>query len=83
MQLVVEPDGTIRCVYTETIDFAALGRLTISRGSHVEPDAEGSWYADLAPVNGPKLGPFAHRSEALTAETTWLDSHWLSKPSSA
>lgn len=81
MQLIVEPNGSIRCAYAETIDLAALGQLTISRGSHVEPDAEGFWYADLAPVNGPRLGPFAQRSEALSAEAAWLDSHWLLQPS--
>ena len=83
MQLIIEPDGSVRCVYTETIDLAALGRLTISRGSHVEPDEEGRWFADLAPVGGPQLGPFRHRSEALIAETEWLDAHWLAPASSA
>ena len=78
MQLIISPDGRVRCVYTETIDLAELGRLTISRGSHVEPDEEGRWFADLAPVGGPQLGPFPHRSDALIAEAAWLDAHWLS-----
>ena len=82
MQLVIEPDGRIRCVYAEAIDLAALGRLAIARGSHVEPDGDGDWYVDLSPVEGPRLGPFAHRSQALTAEAAWLDAHWLMQPSS-
>ena len=77
MQLVIDACGTVRCVYSETMDLSQLGRLKISRGSHVEPDAIGDWYADLHPVNGPKLGPFSKRSEALAAETQWLCDHWL------
>ena len=38
------------------------------RASHVEPDADGRWWADLSPVAGPRLGPFEVRSAALDAE---------------
>ena len=78
MQLVIEPDGNARCVYDEAIDISCLGQLTVSRGSHVEPDADGQWTADLAPVDGPVLGPYSLRSEALAAERQWLEQHWLS-----
>ena len=77
MQLIVDPGGTARCVYAETIDLAQLGQVTISRGSHVEPDAQGNWHADLNPVGGPRLGPFSCRSQALAAEVAWLEKHWL------
>lgn len=77
MQILVEPDGTVRCVYGESVDLRALGSLAIARGSHVEPTEHGQWTADLSPVDGPTLGPFPDRSEALTAELTWLESHWL------
>jgi len=59
-------------VYSEMIDLAELGKLTIKRASHVEPDASGGWWADMAPVHGPKLGPFMVRSEALGAEAEWI-----------
>jgi hypothetical protein len=75
--LIVEPTGELRCLYTEIFKLESLGKLSIARGSHVEPDASGNWYADLAPVGGPKLGPFEHRSKALEAERTWLYEHWL------
>ena len=78
MQLIIDPGGQVRCLYTETIDLAVLGSLTIARASHVEPDELGRWIADLSPVDGPCLGPFLKRSEALTAEQTWLEEHWLS-----
>jgi hypothetical protein len=79
MVLVVAPDGGVRAVYDERIDLRALGRPTIARASHVEPDTQGRWLADLGPVGGPVLGPFAHRSEALDAERAWLETHWLTR----
>ncbi len=77
MQLVITPAGTVRTLYDETIDLALFGQLIIARGSHVEPDAHGRWFADLAPVHGPKLGPYSCRSQALAAEREWLELHWL------
>ena len=77
MQLVIDPHGTVRCVYDETIDLSALGPLAITRGSHVEPTPDGRWSVDLSVVGGPQLGPFATRSVALSVERTWLDEHWL------
>jgi hypothetical protein len=80
MQLRVEAGGVVRCLYDETIDLTALGSLSIRRASHVEPDGDGKWYADLAPVAGPRLGPFLLRSEALEAERAWLVANWLAAP---
>ena len=77
MELVVESAGRVRCVYAEAIDLASLGPLSIRRASHVEPDESGAWRADLSPVGGPKLGPFACRSAALSAELAWLETNWL------
>lgn len=77
MQLVIKPNGLVRCLYDETIDLRQLGPLAVQRGSAVEPDDAGNWFADLAIVNGPTLGPFNHRSEALAAEREWLEIHWL------
>ncbi len=79
MQLLVDFRGTIRCVYDEAIPLGTIGSLTICRASHVEPDANGQWLADLSPVQGPKLGPFNCRSLALVAERDWLESRWLAR----
>jgi hypothetical protein len=70
--VVVRAGGGIRTVYSDALRLAVLGRATIRRASHVEPDDTGFWCADLSPVGGPRLGPFELRSEALAAETTWL-----------
>jgi hypothetical protein len=77
MQIIITLGGAVRAVYSEAIDLAALGSPTISRASHVEPDQQGRWWADLSPVGGPNLGPFDHRSEALAAEQAWLEACWL------
>ena len=76
MRLYINPDGHCQAIYDETLDLRQLGQPTISRASHVEPTAEGNWTADLAPVDGPLLGPFATRSQALDAEWAWLR-EWL------
>lgn len=77
MQILIAPEGVVRCLYDEAIDLRILGRLTLARGSRVEPTPDGQWTADLSPVNGPVLGPFLHRSLALEAERQWLERHWL------
>ena len=77
MNLIIEKGGQVRGIYGEAIDLAALGPPTISRASHVEPDEQGRWLADLSPVGGPVVGPFDRRSEALEAEVAWLGANWL------
>lgn len=75
MVLRIDSCGQVTCLYTEVLDLAALGSLSIRRASHVEPDDSGQWWADLGPVGGPRLGPYLKRSEALAAEQTWLEEH--------
>lgn len=77
MQIVIDANGTARCIYAEAIDLTVLGAVSIERASYVEPDALGQWCASLAPLGGPTLGPFALRSEALAAEQHWLTANWL------
>ena len=72
MELVVGVDGMARCIYDEALDLRALGKLLITRASHVEPDRDGFWWADMGPVDGPVLGPFRNRTEALQAEREWV-----------
>ena len=72
MELVVGCDGGVRCIYDETLDLREIGKLQITRASHVEPDRDGFWWADMGPVDGPVLGPFKNRTEALQAERGWL-----------
>lgn len=77
MNLIIQKDGQIRGIYCEVIDLASLGTPSISRASHVEPNDNGWWLADLSPVGGPMIGPYGCRSEALEAEVAWLEENWL------
>jgi len=72
MELVVDAGGDVRCIYDEALDLREIGTLKITRASHVEPDRDGFWWADMGPVDGPVLGPYGSRSEALQAERVWL-----------
>lgn len=70
----IDTKGNTIFVYTDHLEeLSKLG--TTSRASHVEPTSNGMWTADLSPVNGPTLGPFTTRAEALSAEITWLKEH--------
>jgi hypothetical protein len=80
MRLRIDAHGQVVCVYGEAIDLAALGTPAIQRASHVEPDETGRWWSDLGPVGGPRLGPYAYRSEALQAEAAWLDAYLFANP---
>jgi len=79
MEIIIKPGGQLHCLYDEALDLRVFGRLEIRRGSHVEPDESGRWHADLSPVQGPVLGPFDRRSDALVAEREWLQIHWLNR----
>ncbi len=72
MELVVDDGGSVRCIYDEALDLREIGKLQITRASHVEPDRDGFWWADMGPSGGPTLGPFTSRTEALGAEREWL-----------
>jgi hypothetical protein len=72
MELVVDAGGDVRCVYGEELELRDFGKLQIIRASHVEPDVEGFWWADMGPVDGPVLGPLRNRTGALQAERGWL-----------
>ena len=77
IRLRVSESGWIKAVHHDALVWQRLGSVSIQRGSHVEPNANGEWTADLSPVGGPVLGPFTKRSAALAAEVRWLERHWL------
>ncbi len=81
VEIVVGADGTVRHIHSDaaTAITKEVGAVTITRASHVEPDADGNWWADLAPVGGPKLGPYPPdaRDRALADEVAWLRAKFL------
>ena len=73
MQIVIKPNAVFIGIYSDQLDYGEFGKPRIFRASHVEPTNDGRWTADLSPVDGPVLGPFDKRSEALDAEIEWLN----------
>ena len=77
MDVVIKPDGSVHCIYGETLPLARLGKLHITRASHVEPTSEGNGL----PIFRRSVVQFSGRSiserEALVAEVDWLKTNWL------
>jgi hypothetical protein len=78
MELVIHPGGAVTTIYDELLDLSCLGPVSITRASHVEPAANGQWSAQI--IDGPTLGPFERRSDAIAAEVAWLTEHRLGLP---
>ena len=73
LTLNILPTGTVESIWSDDlVELAEQGEAVIRRVSHVEPTATGLWEADMSPVDGPILGPFRTRQEALDAEILWL-----------
>ena len=76
-------DGTLEFLYNDELGpLMELGTTHIQRASTVDPRQENgrvNWYADLKLSEGPLLGPFSTREEALAAETLWLNENFLGK----
>ena len=81
MLMIFDTNGSVSCLYSDILELDRIGRLTITRGSHVEPTLDGQWTADMSPVCGPVLGPYRSRRDALAAEVNWLEANWLASPS--
>jgi hypothetical protein len=75
--LSIDRAGGVKAIYSDGFDWEALGKPLIQRASQVEPDHLGLWWADLSLSNGPKLGPFARRADAISAEVAWLEKNRL------
>ena len=80
---VIIGGGGIKFIYYDKMrPFLGLGKATVERASHVEPETIGGkvqWNADLSPAGGPTLGPYNERQEALDAEVAWLESNHLGR----
>lgn len=71
MNVNVTPTGGLRFIYSDELQpLLNLGTPTVQRVSDVEPTADGRWTAAMR--DGPTLGPFTLRQEALDAELAYL-----------
>ena len=72
MAMIIATPPKMQFVYNDKLrSLLELGQAGVLRASHVEPQGI-NWIADLSPVNGPVLGPFELRQDALDAEVAWL-----------
>ena len=73
--ICIDSDGSLSFIYSDSmVELLDEGEATIRRVSHVEPATSNSkqWTADMGPGEGPGLGPFTTRQEALDTEVQWL-----------
>ena len=72
--------GQLRYIYSDALaPLNALGETKIVRASHVEPKGS-EWFADLSPIDGPILGPYQLRDDALQAEVEWIHKNKIPIP---
>jgi hypothetical protein len=77
MKIHIDAAGKATLIYTDDLKKTGLQIESIKRASHVEPDDKGNWIADMGPSNGPILGPFPTREQALAEEVKWLEKNVL------
>lgn len=70
----IDPRGRLTLVYLDRLaELLEHGLATVRRASHVEPGPAGGWTVDLSPSQGPVLGPYRLRAQALAVEAGWLE----------
>ena len=70
----IKPSGQVRYLHDDLVaGVIDPGPVTARRASHIEISEDGkTWYVDLAPVDGPTVGGFASRQQAVEYEEAWL-----------
>jgi len=84
MLIRIEPnqDGEIemKMIYSDSMrGILEEGSSSISRASHVEPNPDNSWSADMSPIGGESLNGFETREDALKAEVKWINDNYLTR----
>tara|TARA_Y100000310_G_scaffold232829_1_gene235676 strand:+ start:57 stop:329 length:273 start_codon:yes stop_codon:yes gene_type:complete len=75
--ITISRKGKVDFIWSDDLsELLQIGDHEVRRASHVEPDHNGQWSANMGPSNGPILGPFPLRRDALLAEARWLEDHW-------
>lgn len=68
--LRIDPDGTLRTLWTDAIQLAEIGDLTVTRASHVEFDeTHQEWTVELMDCTYP--GPARYRNQSRAACLAW------------
>lgn len=69
---LIDPGGLVRGLYTEEVDWPALGLLRVTRASTVEFDETRQGWVVTILKSGDRFGPFPQRAAAIQAEVTTL-----------
>ena len=69
--LRIDPTGDITCLYTEALDLADLGTVTIRRASLVEWNGTLRAWTVTLPDGTFLAGPFVSRSQAVAFEISY------------
>ena len=69
---LIEPGGRVRGLYTDEVDWPALGPLRVTRASTVEFDETRQGWVVTILETGERFGPFPRRGEAIEAEVSAL-----------
>lgn len=88
VEIIIGPGGSARHLTTRAANRLACnigpvcGRIRASRVETaadlgIETSSPHQFFAELAPVGGPCLGPFDEREDAVAAEQDWLCQHGL------
>ena len=73
---LIDPGGSVRGLYTDEVDWPALGPLRVTRASTVEFDETlQGWVVTILETRD-RFGPFPQRGAAIEAEVTTL-TEWL------
>ena len=76
LSVLGEKEETWRNSHVETVSsLSAKAKDELQQRMPAIP--ENVWFADMQPVNGPVIGPFATHAEALQAEVTYLEENKL------
>jgi hypothetical protein len=71
--LEIKPDGEVRTLYSECLDFQALGTVSIRRASLVEWNNEQGCWAVTLPDGALLMTGFATRSTAVAWEIAFWE----------
>ena len=76
---LIEADGVVRGLYTDEVDWPALGSLRVTRASTVEFDETMQGWVVTILETGSHFGPFPRRGEAIEAEVATLTERLCSR----
>ena len=76
---LIDPGGLVRGLYSDELDWPALGALRVTRASTVEFDDTRQGWVVTTLETGDRFGPFPRRGEAIEVEVAALTERLCSR----